>query len=263
MNKIELEEFKAYLDSRSYSACTKRAYIDGIKDYMEHGFTEVSTQLENNYVERLKIEGKKGRTVNLRISSLNAYNKWVGLPAIESVKINEDPFAINGMDLEDYFQLLENLLQDGKYHWYVIIKLLAGTGMRIGEASSVTYGDIRKGYCLVYGKGGKPRTIWFSHALRETLFMYIKDKPDDAKVIPYTGHYVRTALGQIKRRYKMTCNASPHEYRRLFARQMFESTNDMSLVKGLLGHESLSMTAHYAKKTQKQAMVMYARAQNW
>lgn len=260
---VNLNSFKDYLESKSYSPCTRKAYMDGMEDYIRHGFSEISTPEELRYRETLKAEGKKAKTVNSRIAALNVYNRMVGLPGIESIKVNEDPFAVNGMDLEDYFNLLENLLRDGKYHWYVIIKMLAGTGMRIGEASSVTYGDIRKGYCMVYGKGGKPRTVWFSHALRETLFMYIKDKPDDEKVIPYTAHYVRTALGNIKRRYNMTCNVSPHEYRRLFARQMFESTNDMSLVKGLLGHESLSMTAHYAKKTQKQAMVMYARAQNW
>lgn len=261
--KEEMETFKNYLGGKEYSPCTFKAYVDGVEDYIRHGFTDFSNATEIKYKETLKAEGKSAKTINARISALNAYNRMVGLPVLKSVKINEDPFATNGMDLEDYFGLLENLLADGKYHWYVIVKLLAGTGMRIGEAASVTYGDIRKGHCMVYGKGGKPRTIWFSHTLKETLYLYIKGKPDDEKVIPYTAHYVRTALGHIKKRYNMTCNVSPHEYRRLFARQMFETTNDLSLVKGLLGHESLNMTSHYVKKTQKQAMVMYAKVQNW
>ena len=261
--KIKLEEFKAYLDSKPYSVCTKSAYLNGLKDYMVHGFTEVSLQLENTYVERLKMEGKKGRTINLRISALNAYNKWAGLSAIETIRINEDPFATNGLDLEDYYKLLDFLLKDSKFHWYVIIKTLASTGMRIGEASSVTFGDIRKGSCMVYGKGGKPRTVYFSHVLQETLYMYIKDKKDEELLIPYTIHYVRTALKNIKTRYNLKVNCNPHEFRRFFARQMFESTHDVALIKGLLGHESINMTSHYIKKTQKQAMTLYARAQNW
>ena len=261
--KIDLNGFKKYLDSKSYSECTKTAYIEGVKSYIRHGYKEVSVELENEFRERLKTEGQKARSVNARVYAMNAYNKWVGLPVIEAVKINEDPFAVNGMDLEDYYKLLDLLLRDEKFHWYIIIKTLASTGMRIGEASRVTFGDIRRGFAVVYGKGGKQRTIYFSHQLQETLYMYIKDRADDELLIPYSLTYVRTAMNNIRKRYKLTVKTNPHEYRRFFARQMYESTHDAALLKGLLGHESINMTTHYIKKTQKQAMSLYARAQNW
>lgn len=260
---IYIDKFREHLIVNDYSLCTIKAYIDSIEDYIAHGFNEASFILENKYRDILKSEGKKGKTINLRISALNVYNKWVGLPCLALIRVNEDPFAVNGMELDDYFYLLDCLLKDEKYHWYVIIKLLASTGLRIGEATYVTYGDIRKGSCMVYGKGGKPRTILFSHALRETLYMYIKDKADEEKVIPYTTNYVRTAMMNMKKRYHLNVCCSPHEFRRLFARQMYESTHDEALVKGLLGHESISMTSHYIKKTEKQAMRLYARSQNW
>jgi len=261
--KVELEKFKAYLDSKRLATATRKSYIGGVEDYIRHGYTEISTKLENQYRDRLVAEGKAARTVNARVYALNAYNKWAGLPALDSVRINEDPFAINGMDLEDYYKLLDNLIQDKKYHWYVIIKTLASTGMRIGEASTVTFGDIRRGSCTVFGKGGKARQVFFSHTLRETLYMYTKDKKDTDLLIPYSMNYVRTAFKNIKRRYKLETNCNPHEFRRFFARQMFESTHDLALIKGLLGHKSVNMTSHYIKKTQKQALQLYARAQNW
>lgn len=260
---LELEAFKNYLVSKNYSPCTCKAYMDGIEDYLRHGFTTISTPEEINYRETLKAEGKKAHTVNLRIAAINTYNRLVGLPLIEQVKINQDPFAVDGMDLDDYYYMLDCLLKDGKYKWYVVVKVLAATGMRIGEASSVTIGDIRRGSCTVFGKGGKERTIYFPHTLQESLFMFIKDKADTDKLIPYGLQYVRTALQNIKRRYGLKCKVSPHEFRRFFSRQMYEATHDAALVKGLLGHESLNMTTHYIKKTQKQALYMYARAQNW
>ena len=261
--KVDLVGFEKHLRGKHYSECTIRAYMDGVRDYVKHGFQTISETEEHLYKEMLKAENFKAKTVNIRIFALNAYNKWAGLPVLESVKINEDPFAVNGMDLEEYYSLLDHLLKDKKYHWYIIIKTLASTGMRIGEASTVTFGDIRRGYCSVFGKGGKERTIYFSHSLQETLYMYIVNKRDDELLIPYSMTYVRTALNNIKKRYHMTCICSPHEYRRLFARQMFESTHDVALIKGLLGHESVNMTTHYIKKTQKQAMKLYSRAQNW
>lgn len=261
--KIEVEKYVEMLQTKNYSECTRKLYQSGIEDYIRHGFDSISIQEERVYIEMLKKEGKKARTVNARIYALNSYNKWVGLEIIEGVKIADEPFSVNGMDMNDYHYMLDSLLKDGKYQWYIITKVLAGTGMRIGEAMSVTYGDIRKGCCTVYGKGNKERVVYFSHGLQETLYMYIKDKSDDEKVIPYSINYVRTAYGNIKKRYGLSVNNNPHEYRRFFARQMYESTHDVALVKGLLGHESVNMTNHYIKKTQNQAMTLYVKAQNW
>lgn len=97
----------------------------------------------------------------------------------------------------------------------------------------------------------------------QIFFLLLYYKKDEEKIIPYSPHYVRTALGNIKNRYGIKCCCSPHEYRRFFARQMYESTHDASLIKGLLGHESMNMTSHYIKKTRKQALDLYARSQNW
>ena len=105
--------------------------------------------------------------------------------------------------------------------------------------------------------------VYFSHTLRETLFLYIKDKPDTEKMIPYKSHYVREAFRRISKRYGITCQSSPHEFRRLFSRELYESTKDPALVKGLLGHENLKTTYKYIKPTQRTALRQYAKAQNW
>jgi len=260
---LQLDEFANHLSTFDYSPKTLECYIDGIRDYHRHGFSEISLQNEYKYREMLIKEGKKARTINARIHALNTYNKWLGLPIIKLMRINEDPFVQNAMEITDFHRLVDNLLTDGKYCWYIAIKLLASTGMRIGEAVGVTYGDFRRGTCTVFGKGGKERTVFFSHSLRETLFLYTKDKPDNERMIPYNPHYVREALRRVKQRYGLHCNASPHEYRRFFAREMYDATQDMALVKGLLGHENMATTSHYVRKTENQALRMFARSQNW
>ena len=144
---LQLDEFAQHLNSLDYSECTRVLYMDGLKDYHRHGFNEISIQDEYKYRDMLIAEGKKGKTVNARIHALNSYNRWLGLPIIKEIKVNEDPFVKEAMEITDFHRLIDKLLADGKYQWYIIIKLLASTGMRIGEAVQVTYGDFRKGYC--------------------------------------------------------------------------------------------------------------------
>lgn len=258
-----LDDFTFYLHGKDYSPDTMKAYINGMRCFYSHGFTDVSYDNAILFRNMLKQEGKSAKTINLMLCSVNHYLRWTGQNTVKVVKENDSPFADNGMELEDFHHLVECLLRDRKYHWYVVVKLLASTGMRIGEAMSVTYGDFRKGYCTVFGKGDKERTVYFSHLLRETLFMYIKDKADTEHMIPYSKNYVRTAFRNIKRRYKLDFNNSPHEFRRFFARQMYETTHDEALIKGLLGHENIKTTSHYIKKTRRRAFEMYAYAQNW
>ena len=259
----DMDAFKDFLREQEYAECSVASYLSSFTDYFRHGFTEISFANECQYKQALIDEGKKAKTINLRIASLNLYNKLEGIPLIGYVKENEDPFALDGMEVEDYHKLVQGLLRDKKWNWYVAIKLLAATGLRIGEAIGVSYGDLRKGYCTVIGKGKKERTVYFSYALRETLYPYIMDKADDEKIIPYTTHYVRSVFLRLKRKYGIDVCCSPHEYRRFFARNMYESTHDLPLLSGLLGHTRSTTTERYIRKTQKQAMTMYARAQNW
>lgn len=260
---LKVDEFIGYINAQDYSPATRRAYMDSILDYERHGFRWVSLEAEQDYRDKLVAEGKKGNTVNLRLNALNVYNRWAGLPPIPQIRVNEDPFAVNGMELEDYHKLIDGLLHDGKYNWYVIVKLLASTGMRIGEARKVTFGDLRRGSCQVYGKGGKPRTVFFTHTLQESLWFYTKDKLNEELIIPYSPGYIRSFLLRSKKRYGLTCALHPHEFRHLFARQMYDATHDEALIKGLLGHENLKTTSRYIKKTQREGLKLYARAQNW
>jgi len=260
---IDIKKYKEFLDGCDFSACTKRTYLDSVRSFIMHGFEEWTPQNAVAYKNMLIAENKKPRSINVMIASLNHYAKWQGQKGIKGVKINDEPFAVNGMEIDDFHNLIDHLLADGKYHWYIALKVLAGTGMRIGEATQVTYGDFKRGYATVWGKGGKERTVFFSHTLRETLYMYVAGKPENEHVIPYNPHYVREAFRRIKNRYGIKCKTNPHEYRHFFAREMYDQTKDVALLKGLMGHESIATTSHYIKKTSKQAMRMYAHAQNW
>lgn len=260
---VDIKGFKEWLEKQELAELSRRAYLNAVRSFMLHGFEEWTVQNGMRYRQMLVDEDMKPASINLMVSGLNRYAKWEGKETIKRVKVNEEPFAVDGMEVEDFHRLIDRLLEKGKYNWYIAVKLLAGTGTRIGEAVQITYGDFRRGHCSVLGKGGKRRTVYFSHALRETLFPYAKDKADSEPMIPYSKGYVRNALLRIKSRYGFTCHVNPHEYRNLFARQMFGQTNDIALLKGLLGHENVKTTSRYIKKTSNEALRLYGRVQNW
>ncbi len=45
--KVELTKFEDYLRGKHYSECTIRAYVDGVRDYMRHGFETISETEEH------------------------------------------------------------------------------------------------------------------------------------------------------------------------------------------------------------------------
>lgn len=167
--------FESYLRSLGKSENTIAAYVYTIKLYRE----SFSALDENSLAafKTLLIDNYHPRTVNLRISAMNAFLKYNGLTVkMTSVKYQQQTYLDNVISFADYKCMKNGLWADGNYLWYFVIRFLGSTGSRINELLQFKVEHIRVGHVDIYSKGGKVRRIYIPVALQKDAiewFSYI------------------------------------------------------------------------------------------
>jgi integrase/recombinase XerD len=134
--------------------------------------------------------------------------------------------------------------------------LLYGTGMRLGEALSVTVEDIdaaRGVICVQHTKTRRPRVVRLSAPLLEVLRAYWrKVRPPRPLLFPGlnpTQPLTKTAVTRAFRRAARDAGinkpVTPHVLRHSYATHLIEGGVDIHTVQLLLGHASLDTTLRY------------------
>ncbi|MBY0510969.1 MAG: tyrosine recombinase XerC [Rhodospirillaceae bacterium] len=137
-----------------------------------------------------------------------------------------------------------------------MLLLLYGCGLRIGEALSLTVGDIPEGDTMrVIGKGRKERVVPVLPVVREAIKAYRDIRPFavtpesplflgkrgralSPRIIQREMKYLRGVLGLPE-------TATPHALRHSFATHLLAQGGDLRTIQELLGHASLSTTQRY------------------
>jgi len=144
-----------------------------------------------------------------------------------------------------------------------LVQLLLQTGLRVGEATSLSVGDVRLrsrgGTVQVrYGKGEKEREVPLNASVRRALRAYLDSREGPSSGEPLflsrTGERlsersVQALVRELARRAKITrLSVSPHTLRHTFALEYLRH-NPGKLVElaSLLGHDSLDTTAIYTR----------------
>ena len=76
---------------------------------------------------------------------------------------------------EDYRMMLDYARETGREKYYYIMKVLAGTGIRVGELRYITVENVKRGRGVVYNKG-KYREIFISSGLQNILMEYCQQR---------------------------------------------------------------------------------------
>lgn len=136
-----------------------------------------------------------------------------------------------------------------------VLSTIYATGARLGEAVHLRVSDIDGQRMVVHirhGKGGKPRMVPMSPALRELLREYWRVRrprgylfPGDAdgSVLHATGIQKTFQLARLAA--KVDKPASVHTLRHSYATHLLESGVDLRTIQKLLGHASLVTTSIY------------------
>jgi len=132
-------------------------------------------------------------------------------------------------------------------------QLLYYCGLRVSEMLNLRVEDLdfkENILKVVSGKGGKDRLIPIPKPLKAALTQYI----DLYKV---TGRIIKTGrrnTNYMLRKYGKQIGKGfvhPHTLRHSYATHILEKTNNLLLVKDLLGHESIATTQIYTHLTTK------------
>jgi integrase/recombinase XerD len=152
-----------------------------------------------------------------------------------------------------------------------LLLILLDTGVRQGELTALTVGDvdIATGAVLVRnGKGRKPRTVFIGLKTKRALLAYLRHRE---KSEAETGLWVHVDTGQkltvggireiIRRRAAQADLPMPglHQFRRAFAIAYLRNGGDLATLQRLLGHSSLAVINRYLKVLTDDLQAAHAR----
>ena len=178
--------------------------------------------------------------------------------------------TVNFLDIDQIQKLLSspgtstlNGLRDK-----AILETLFSTGIRVAELTALNRDQIKikkdtKDLEIgIIGKGGYPRTIYFSETAVLWLVKYLKTREDQEKAlfINYKGKAPLTrlsarAIERIMKKYAILTgiplNTSPHTIRHSFATDLLNKGVDLRTVQEFLGHRNIATTQIYTHVTHK------------
>ena len=167
---------------------------------------------------------------------------------IKTEKTIKETFSDEGLEL----------LRDAceEIHDLAMVDLLASTGMRVGELIQLNREDMNfhERECVVFGKGGSERLVYFDARAKIHLMNYLDVRVDDNPALFVSLKLpcerlliggVETRLREIGKRADMQ-KVHPHKFRRTLATRAIDKGMPIEQVQRLLGHVKIDTTMHYA-----------------
>ena len=222
----------------------------------------------------------KNTSVNTYMRSVRAFVKWacdcdlvkgnIRLP--KRLKDDSDQvFALTSQQVSR----IEGYLRDNAYEspsikegmkgiYYLrnmmLLRLMLDTGLRMGEAVSVSWQDLDFKARLIYvnkGKGGKDRTVPMAEKLKSGLIqlwgLYPYENAGKDTVFfdvslekAVTRNTVKQLFARIKKGTGLK-RLHPHVLRHTFATSFIMYGGDVSVLRVLLGHSDIKVTQRYPR----------------
>ena len=256
---IELsEKYKAWAEGRQKAFKRWKSYLIAqlVKKFGDLFLNDFSTEVIEQYQSEMLGKGNKPATVNRKIAVLAhmftkaADWKMFDSAAIPKVKmLKEDNKRLRYLSKEE----CQALINACEPHLKPIVITALNTGMRKGEILNLRWDaniDLRHGFILLdKTKNGERREIPINDTLRGVL-QGITRRLDISYV--FYDNSTGKPYGDVKRAFATACRRAGikdfhfHDLRHTFASHLVMAGVDLTTVKELLGHKTLTMTLRYA-----------------
>ena len=141
-----------------------------------------------------------------------------------------------------------------------MVDFLASTGVRVGELVNLDRVDIdmQERSCVVLGKGGKEREVYFDARTKIHLQNYLNSRIDNnpALFVSLLRPYDRLKISGVEIRLRELGKRinikkiHPHKFRRTMATKAIDKGMPIEQVQVLLGHRKIDTTLQYAMVNQ-------------
>ena len=141
-----------------------------------------------------------------------------------------------------------------------MVDFLASTGVRVGELVNLDRVDIdmQERSCVVLGKGGKEREVYFDARTKIHLQNYLNSRTDNnpALFVSLLRPYERLKISGVEIRLRELGKRinikkiHPHKFRRTMATKAIDKGMPIEQVQVLLGHRKIDTTLQYAMVNQ-------------
>lgn len=272
---MELEEaeqkigaFITMLGDEEKAASTVRKYAGDVRIFLawcrKSGIGTITQRTLKAYKESLCARRKLSGCNSVIIS----LNKFFGMFAEERLRLKSIPRQ-RKTSLDEIFSpgeyrlLLERAKDCGSERLYFIMRLLASSGIRVGELAFITVGVLESGRCVVRNKG-KSRDIFIPSELCEELKGYCTRHGIRQGVVFRSKRHPDRMLdkSQIWREMDRLGKAAglpkgcvhAHSFRHFFAKQYYQKYKDLCELADILGHSSIETTRIYTRSTTSEKM---------
>lgn len=270
-----IDKFLEYIQQeKRYSPNTITSYRKDLEDFLSflmdrEGMEELQKaekKMVRNFIVFLSEKGLTKRSINRKISTLKSFYAFLqrislisvspveGISTLKFYPKKQIPFS------KEEMQDLSIILDNGEVELLdrLIIEVLYQTGMRRAELCDLLLENVHfyRNEIIVIGKGNKQRIVPISPVLMQELKIYNDEyrKPNlDANlyffVTPKGKKITEKFVYLLVTRYLSAVSSkrkrSPHILRHSFATHILNNGAEISKVKKMMGHASLSSTQVY------------------
>lgn len=270
--KISNEEYlKMFLDAKSIEGCSERTIqyyrvtIEKMLNKQTNPVRKITTEDMRSYLsDYQKINDCSKVTVDNVRRNISSFFSWLEeenyilkspMRRIHKIKTNQQvKEVISDEDIEklrDHCSCVRDL---------AMIDLLYSTGIRVGELVNlnVTDVDFESRECIVFGKGGKERRVYFDAKAKLHLQNYIRCRRDQnpALFVTLDAPYDRLKISGVEIRLRQlgkfvdVTRVHPHKFRRTMATRAIDKGMPIEQVQKILGHSQIDTTMQYAMVNQ-------------
>jgi integrase/recombinase XerC len=289
-----LKDFLQYLRvERQLSPHTLRSYaldVSQFLDFLQERREEVNlgevTYPDLRAFLAWVLKGRRKTTVARKLSALRTFFKYLqrqGAVAVNQAKLAPSPklekHLPHFLTVDEAFHLLDVVGGDdfGACRDRAILEVFYGGGLRLSELAGLSLADLdlQAGVLRVWGKGSKERLAFLGKPAKEALSDYLTQRrgflgrsgaPEQTALFVnqrggrLSSRSVARLVGKWAQLAGLSQALTPHGLRHSFATHLLEGQADLRTVQELLGHSSISTTAHYTHLNLDYLMEEYDKA---
>jgi integrase/recombinase XerD len=276
---IEKFQRKLVITKRPATVQYYQFYFNLMKKYLgNQSITSMNEDVILTFIVNLKTNhpSMKNITINKALSALKTTLKYGANYPIQFMRLSESKTLIPLIPITTIDRLLTamklNLKRPVQLRNYLIVKILLETGLRMNELIHLEKKHIdfsTQTILVAMTKTHAHRIVCFREETEKDLQVLMALHPH----IPYlfynlttlkrmTTASIESLFYQLKKRYGIQDNITPHKWRHTFATSFLRKGGDLETLRMLLGHSNLKTTQKYLHLNQQDIRKTYQAIMN-